>query len=137
MTTGSPQCADEAADAVSSPLRALRRPVEMPAAVQGTSALPTDRELPDRPHRCKSVHKLTLVGIVVVSSITTDVVVHQLPSGRGQDSVRMATLYIRDFPEDLQRRLRVAAALQDESMKDLVIRAVEAEVTKIERKRRT
>lgn len=48
----------------------------------------------------------------------------------------VATLYVRDFPEELQRRLRVAAAMSDETMKDLVIRAVEAEVARIEKRRR-
>lgn len=47
----------------------------------------------------------------------------------------VATLYIRDFPDDLQRRIRVAAAQGDETMKALIIRAVEAELAKLERKR--
>ena len=48
----------------------------------------------------------------------------------------VATLYIRDFPDDLQRRLRVAAARIDESMKTVVIRAVEREVDKLDRESR-
>ena len=45
---------------------------------------------------------------------------------------RVATLYIREFPDTLQRRLRVAAAQHDESMKSVVIRAVERELDKLD-----
>jgi plasmid stability protein len=45
---------------------------------------------------------------------------------------RVAILYIRDVPDDLHRRLRVAAAQRDESMRALVLRAVEHELDRLE-----
>lgn len=49
----------------------------------------------------------------------------------------MATLYIRNWPDDVHRRLRVAAAENDETIKDIVLRAVEAELAKLEKRRRS
>lgn len=37
----------------------------------------------------------------------------------------MATVYIRDFPEDLHRKVKSEAALRGMSMKDLVVKALE------------
>ena len=34
----------------------------------------------------------------------------------------MATVYIRDFPEDLHRKAKAQAALEGTTLKDLVIR---------------
>jgi plasmid stability protein len=48
----------------------------------------------------------------------------------------VATLYIRNWPDDVHRRLRVAAAENDETIKDIVLRAVEAELEKLERQNR-
>jgi hypothetical protein len=45
----------------------------------------------------------------------------------------MGTLHIKDFPDDLQRQIKVAAAQRDESMKALIIRACEAELAKLGR----
>jgi hypothetical protein len=48
-------------------------------------------------------------------------------------------VYIRDVPDDLHRRIRVAAATQGESMRALALRALEREVERMEaeeRKRR-
>jgi hypothetical protein len=36
----------------------------------------------------------------------------------------MATVYIRNFPEDLQRKAKAAAALEGITLKDLVIKAI-------------
>jgi predicted HicB family RNase H-like nuclease len=36
----------------------------------------------------------------------------------------MATIYLRDFPEELQRKVKSEAALRGISMKELVIRAL-------------
>jgi hypothetical protein len=49
-------------------------------------------------------------------------------------------VYIRDVPEELHRRIRVAAATTGESMRALALRALEREVERLEveeRKRRT
>jgi plasmid stability protein len=48
-------------------------------------------------------------------------------------------VYIRDVPEELHRRIRVAAATQGESMRAVALRALEREVERMEaeeRKRR-
>jgi plasmid stability protein len=44
----------------------------------------------------------------------------------------VATVYLRNIPEDLHRRLRVAAAIKGESMRSLALRALEAEVERME-----
>jgi len=36
----------------------------------------------------------------------------------------MAAMFLKDFPEDLHRKAKAAAALQGISLKELVIRAV-------------
>jgi hypothetical protein len=41
-------------------------------------------------------------------------------------------VYIRDVPEELHRRIRVAAATQGESMRALALRALEREVKRME-----
>jgi hypothetical protein len=52
----------------------------------------------------------------------------------------VATMFVRDFPDDLHRRAKVVAASQGETLKALVERAIEAEVERaeaeIERKRK-
>jgi plasmid stability protein len=44
----------------------------------------------------------------------------------------VATLYVRDVPDELQHRLRVCAAMGDETMKSLILRALERECDRIE-----
>lgn len=44
----------------------------------------------------------------------------------------MATLYVRDVPDDLQHRLRVCAAMGDETIKSLILRALERECDRVE-----
>jgi plasmid stability protein len=46
--------------------------------------------------------------------------------------MRMATLQIKDFPDDLHRRLRVAAAERDMTLRDLVARVVEVGLPQFE-----
>lgn len=36
----------------------------------------------------------------------------------------MATIYLRNFPEDLRKRAKAEAALKDISLKELIIRAL-------------
>jgi hypothetical protein len=52
----------------------------------------------------------------------------------------VAIVYIRDVPEDVHRRMKAAAALLGESMQAAALRALEAEVermeTRVERQRR-
>jgi plasmid stability protein len=48
----------------------------------------------------------------------------------------VATLYVKEFPDDLHRRARVAAAERDETLKALVTRAVEAELERIDAERK-
>lgn len=50
--------------------------------------------------------------------------------------MRMATLQIKDFPDELHKRAKRAALDDDESLRALVIAAVESEVEKRERKQR-
>lgn len=45
---------------------------------------------------------------------------------------RVATLYVRDVPDELQHRLRVCAATGDETMKSVILRALERECDRIE-----
>jgi plasmid stability protein len=45
---------------------------------------------------------------------------------------RVPSMLIREIPDDLHRRLRVAAAYRDESLSALGLRAVEREVTRVE-----
>lgn len=45
----------------------------------------------------------------------------------------MATMVIKGVPDDLHRRLRVAAAQRNESIKAIVLRGAEAELDRIER----
>jgi len=42
----------------------------------------------------------------------------------------MATIYLRDFPEELQRKVKSEAALKGISMKEFVIRALKAYLKK-------
>lgn len=46
-------------------------------------------------------------------------------------------LTIRDWPDDLHRDVKVEAAKGDETMRDLVIRAVQREVERLRRERGT
>jgi plasmid stability protein len=48
----------------------------------------------------------------------------------------VATLYVRDVPDELQHRLRVCAAMGDETMKSVILRALERECERIEADRR-
>jgi hypothetical protein len=41
------------------------------------------------------------------------------------ENKRMATVYLREFPEQLHRELKARAALMGISMRDLVVKAVE------------
>jgi hypothetical protein len=41
-------------------------------------------------------------------------------------------LYVRDIPEDLHRRLKAAAVMLGESMQSAAIRALEAELERME-----
>ena len=45
---------------------------------------------------------------------------------------KVPSMLIRDIPDDLHRRLRVAAAYKDESLSALGLRAVEREVARVE-----
>ena len=38
----------------------------------------------------------------------------------------MATVYLREFPEDLHRKVKAEAAMKGITMKELVVRALEA-----------
>ena len=42
----------------------------------------------------------------------------------------MATVYLREFPEDLHRKVKAEAALKGITMKKLVVRALEAYLKK-------
>jgi plasmid stability protein len=44
----------------------------------------------------------------------------------------VATVYLRNIPEELHKRLRVAAAIKGESLRTLALRALEAEVERME-----
>jgi plasmid stability protein len=44
----------------------------------------------------------------------------------------MATMYMRNFPEDLHKRARVEAAKRGESLRALALRAIEREVERME-----
>ncbi len=46
----------------------------------------------------------------------------------------MATIYLRDFPEDLHRKAKAEAALMGISLKELIIRAI-TEYLKKEKRR--
>lgn len=48
----------------------------------------------------------------------------------------MAVLHVKDFPEDLQHRLRMAAVAREETVKALVERAIAELLDKLERERR-
>lgn len=54
------------------------------------------------------------------------------PVKPGDETGKVPSVLIRDIPDDLHRRLRVAAAYKGESFSDLGKRAVEAEVERIE-----
>jgi plasmid stability protein len=45
-------------------------------------------------------------------------------------------LYVRDVPDDLHRRARVAAARRGESIRALVLRALEAECARLDAEER-
>ena len=47
----------------------------------------------------------------------------------------MATVYIRDFPEDLRKAARMQAIEEDISLKELVIKAVEKYLAEAKRGR--
>jgi plasmid stability protein len=59
---------------------------------------------------------------------------------KGVSKTRVVPIvYIRDVPEELHRRIRVAAATKGESMRALALRALQREVERMEaeeRKRR-
>jgi plasmid stability protein len=40
----------------------------------------------------------------------------------------VTVLHVRDFPDDLHRKLRVAAAARDETIRDIVIAAIGQEL---------
>jgi plasmid stability protein len=44
----------------------------------------------------------------------------------------VATVYLRNIPEELHKRLRVAAAVKGESLRSLALRALEREVERME-----
>jgi len=46
----------------------------------------------------------------------------------------MATIYLRDFPDDLHRRVKIQAATETTTMKDLIIRLLEEYLDKADRK---
>ena len=46
----------------------------------------------------------------------------------------MATVYLRDFPEDLHRQAKAAAALEGISLKALIIKAIEEYLKKKKRR---
>lgn len=46
--------------------------------------------------------------------------------------MRMATLQIKDFPDDLHRRLRVAAAERDMTLRDVTALVVELGLGRLE-----
>ena len=46
----------------------------------------------------------------------------------------MATVYLRDFPEDLHRKAKSEAALESISLKALFIKAVEEYLKKMKRR---
>lgn len=79
---------------------------------------------------------LTLLGEYVrPSSVSVVVAVAGAVGGCGTLS-RVATLYVRDVPDELQHRLRVCAAMGDETMKSVILRALERECERIEADRR-
>jgi len=45
--------------------------------------------------------------------------------GKGEIKI-MATLFVRDFPEDLHKAAKMKALEEDLTLKELIIRAVEA-----------
>jgi plasmid stability protein len=48
----------------------------------------------------------------------------------------MGVLHIRDFDDDLQRRLRIAASVHDTTMKAIIEAAVQRELDRLEREPR-
>jgi plasmid stability protein len=44
----------------------------------------------------------------------------------------VATVYLRNIPEELHKRLRVAAAIKGEPLRSLALRALEREVERME-----
>jgi plasmid stability protein len=54
------------------------------------------------------------------------------PVNPGDDTGKVPSVLIRDIPDGLHRRLRVAAAFKGESYSDLGKRAIEVEVERIE-----
>jgi plasmid stability protein len=46
----------------------------------------------------------------------------------------MAMIYLKDFPDDLHHRMKVQAALERTTMKDLIIRLLEEYLDKADRK---
>jgi plasmid stability protein len=65
---------------------------------------------------------LTLVSVVVMTASVKGV----------SETEDVPTLYVRDVPDDLHRRLKVAAAQRGVSLRALVLAAVEREVERIE-----
>jgi plasmid stability protein len=45
----------------------------------------------------------------------------------------MSVINLRDVPDDLHRRLRVAAAQRGEHQRDLILRAIERELDRLDR----
>lgn len=54
------------------------------------------------------------------------------PVNPGDETGKVPSVLIRDIPDDLHRRLRVAAAYKGESYSALGLRAIEAEIERIE-----
>jgi plasmid stability protein len=47
----------------------------------------------------------------------------------------MATVYLRDFPDELHHRMKVQAALEKTTMKGLIIRLLEDHLAKADQRR--
>lgn len=75
---------------------------------------------------------LTVLGEYVRPTSVSTVVTVAGGDGRCGTLGGVATLYVRDVPDELQHRLRVCAAMGDETMKSLVLRALERECDRIE-----
>lgn len=62
---------------------------------------------------------------------------HPTPGRQGSGTIPgMGVLHIKGFDDDLQRRLRIAAAEHDTSMKAIIEQAVRRELDRLERRRR-
>jgi hypothetical protein len=55
-------------------------------------------------------------------------------AGQGLTSPSVPTIYIRDCPDELNRRVRIAAAHEGVTQKALILQAIERECERIEAK---